>query len=176
MTSSPETALTLEEIATLADGTDALDNVAWKLAPLVRSHPRLAGPIAELEAMAQDARVAGLRDAVDLHHDFDRLAAAQWQHPAEVLDPDAGISYPELIAIASARAGKARGAERRRLLGIRERLELAYADYRGREEFFEGVVDRLLELDQGAAEGLLKRLTEHHRFRRENPEWKARSG
>ncbi len=173
MTIEPETGLTLEEIASLADGEDLHFEAIKKLPALVRSHPRLAEPLAELRRLAEEAGGTSLRDAVDLHRDFDRLAAAQWRHPAEVLDPDVGICYPEMIAIASARAGKADGAERERLIGIRERLEQAHVEYRETEEFFDGVVDRLLTLDGDEAEKALCRLAEQHRFRRKNREQSA---
>ncbi len=166
--------LTLEEIAMLADGSGIPDATAHKLAPLIRSDPRLTEPLAELHRMATDARVDCFEDAIKAHRELDQLAGADWRHPGEVLDPEAGIPYPELISVAGARAGRAAGAEKRRLLGILERLERAHAEYRAGEEFFQGTVDRLLDLDRGEAEAFLSRLTEHYRFRRKNPDWRPR--
>lgn len=169
-----EANLTLEEIAMLADGTGIADQTARKLAPLIVTDPRLAAPLGQLRRMAKAASVDCFFSAVKAHQELELLIAARWRHPAEVLDPEAGICYSELIALASARAEQAAGAEKERLRKIHQRLEQAHAEHRAAEDFFQRIADWLLARDRQDAEALLRRLTEHHRFRRNNPEWKPR--
>ena len=125
MGSARETDLTLREVAMLADGADLTAETAAKLAVLVRSCPLFAEQIEQLQAMAEVAGTAFLEDGLAAHRGFDQLMAAQWEHPDEVLGPHEGILYPQMIAMAEARARQAQGEERRRLLEVQERLEQA---------------------------------------------------
>jgi len=135
------TGLTLEDIAVLADGTGNIpDETAARLAPLVRADDRFAPALDDLRRMTSDAGTAYLADGLDAHASFGRLRSESWTHPTDVLDPDLDVPYRELIAIASAQAGRAKGAEKAELRELRGRLEKAWAlddpvgERHGREE------------------------------------------
>ena len=177
MSVPPEIDLTIEDVALLVDGTGISDGSARKLAPFFAADPRLAEPLAHLRRLAEDAGADCLWHAVKIDQDLDELiAAGDWNHPAEVLDADAGICYPELISLAASRASKTAGPQKCRLLDVGKRMERAYADEQAVEDFFQRTIDRLLALERDRADALLARLVEHHRFRRENPDWKPASG
>ncbi len=123
------TGLTLADIANLADGTGNItDETAARLAPLIRGDERFAAALADLRRMADDAGTAYLADGFDAHSRFERLRAKSWTHPTDVLHPDLDVPYRELIAVAAAAAGRARGAERVTLHQVQQRLERAWAD------------------------------------------------
>ncbi len=133
-----EDLLTLEDVAMLLSHTDHLPaRVALKLPRVIGTDPRLAAHVGQLQDMAREAGLeAECRDWPEIaflcHRDLDRLLAAEdWQHPAEVLDPDGevGVSYRELIRAAETRA---RRSDDPKLPEVRRRLKRAWAAERMR--------------------------------------------
>ena len=128
MDADTETTLTLEDVAILADGTGNIpDETATRLAPLIRGDERFAAALDDLRRMAADAGTAYLADGFDAHASLERLRAEPWTHPRDVLHPDLDVPYRELVAVAAAAAGRAKGAERMTLREVQQRLERAWA-------------------------------------------------
>ena len=153
--------LTLADIALLADGTGNIpDDTAARLAPLIVSDDRLAGHLARLRRMAEDAAAECLADGHDAHASFAVLESATWQHPTDVLDPRVDVPYRELISIAATRAARAPRAERARLSMLEQRLVQAFTEDLANGEPFHRLGGRLLEVDDATAEATARRLVE----------------
>ena len=166
----PARRLTLDEVALIADGLSETlsDEGARCLAQVIRTDPRYAAEIEQLEALAREA---GLRPEDSLGYlsaarALDEaltalLAADGWKHPAEVLDPDGtrGIPYAPLIRLARERERKAAGEERETILEVRQRLKEALAAETAEESILEQFLARLLELPPERAIPLLARTT-----------------
>ena len=161
--------LTLEDVAQLADKSDQLSCATMDhLRLFVRSDELFAPQLTVLESMARDAGLgesndrlyAGLQCNEELD---DLLESRDWQHPAEVLDPEGtlGISYRELIRIAEARARRAE--ESAALDEVRDKLELALAAEKAKTYCVDAFVAALLAMDSKEAERLLRRATRAYR-------------
>ena len=168
-----ETDLDLEDIAMLADGSSISDETAKRFSPLVWTDSRLVEPLRELRQMAEDAGTTLLEDALSAHRDFERLEAESWDHPADVLDVSVGISYEELISLATARSGRTEGTDKERLIEMREGLQAAYEEHLAEERAATAFLEHLLTLDGAVAEALLNRLSEQQRLRRRQQEGQA---
>lgn len=164
MSAEPETpagALTLEEVAVLVDGTCdfiADDEAKRRLAEHIRSDPRLASQVAELEELAREARAPDFGAALAIHQALDALLTAEGRrHPAEILDPDgsAGILYADLAHLARVR--ERTSGEPGKIRDVRRRLEEALAAERAEDALVERFVGGLLELPPERAVRLIAR-------------------
>ncbi len=159
--------LTLEDIAALADGQDISDDTVRRLSEWVHTDRQFAEPVRHLKALAGDAGVELLSDGELLDRDFDRLLATEgWEHPAELLDPEGevGVPYPELLAIAEARAEAraGRGEDAAPIETVRRKLEHAARPHAS----VESLVDQVLERQPGDPERLLEQALAEVRVRR----------
>ena len=166
-----KTGLTLEDVALIVDGlADVPRELAIRLSRLLRKDPRFAAPIEELQSMAQDAGIklgegGMLTTAHELHRDFDRLLEADgWENPGEVLDADAGIDYPRLLQIASARASST--SEPAEILAVTEKLRRAYDVVRAEDELIGAFIEGLMAQEPKRASELLTRAGTEYRLRR----------
>ncbi len=163
--------LSLEEVARIMGNVELSEEAASSLREAVRSDPRLAAPVAGLEAMARDAGIEPAA-AQDLWHAFrahqclDRLLAAEgWEHPAEILDAEGELEpyFRELIQVAKARAE--RTDEPSRLLAVRRKLETAWTEEQAQAALVEGFAARLVAYEREVAEQLLRRAATEYRLR-----------
>ncbi len=163
--------LTLEDVALLADDSDSLPTeTKQRLRNLVIKDPRFRGHLDHLEALAQEAGLGECHDrlgtALLAHNHYTQLELAEdWEHPAEVLDPEGfiGILYQELIHIGRARAQRADNPERDSK--ILQQLLAAWADEQARHVFADRVAKHLLEFEPAEAELLLQRVGQEVRWR-----------
>ena len=164
MAAEKEIGLTLEDIAVLADGTGNIpDDTAVRLQPVICRDDRYAEELAALRQMAEDAATELLEDGLNIFKRLARLRQRGWKKPSDVLaDPDREVPYRELIAMAGAMAGRARGAEKAELEELRERLILAYGEQLGGGK----VVNELVGLEETLAEAVLSRVVGLYRLRR----------
>lgn len=167
-----EDLLTLEDVAALLSGCDQIPiPTALKLARVIGTDHRFAPHVERLQAMARQAGIASGRDdwpdaALHCHRDYQRLLDAEdWEHPADVLDPEGtrGISYPELARTAEARA---RGSEDPRLAEIQQKLERAWAGKKERAAPIRRIVAEILEQEPGEARHMLNQAFVEYRRRR----------
>jgi len=127
--------LTLEDLALLADGAGNVpDATARRLQALIQcSDLEHVGEtwrgfvvrIRRLRQMAADAGTRFLADGLDAFRSLERLRSDLWVRPEDVLDPRLEVPYRELIAMARARAERARGDEKGELLDLADRLASA---------------------------------------------------
>ena len=180
MPEPPKCLFTLEELAEVADHSDQFTRATMdKLRQLVRSLEMFAPQLAYLEALAQDAGLDETRNdrlhaGLQCSRELDRLHEAEdWQHPAEVLDPQGGIGIDcaELAHIAEARARRV--DEPITLLAIREKLENARAAEQARQDCVDAFVASLVAADPEDAEILLRRAERAYRFHRRQQEREA---
>ncbi len=153
---TPKDPLTLEDIAVLADETDLPVDAVRRMGEFARTHPLFAERIARLRALAEEAGVERLWDALLLSREFESLLQAEtWEHPAEVLDPDGnlGIPYRELLHIAEARAARAEDSSV--FTVIRQKLSKARDAQRSAAAPVQNIVAQLLKHEPGKAEKLL---------------------
>ncbi len=126
-------ALTLEDLALLADGTGNIpDDSAVRLQTLIRcGDPArfeaagrwIAAQLKVLRRMAADAGVDLLADGLYVSRCLERLRSGSWCSPTDVLDPRLDVPYQELIAMAGACADRARDEEEQaELRNLIERL------------------------------------------------------
>ncbi len=171
---SPADLFTLEEVAQLADKTDQFSSaIKDKLRSLVRSDPSYAPQLAELERLAQDAGLPETNDRLYagwlFNQEFDRLLEAEdWQHPAEILDPDGnlGIGYQELINIAESRARRLAPTAAAAHQEVCRKLSEAHKGKQSKSDCVEVFVNALLTFDPEDAELLLGRAARAYRFHR----------
>ncbi len=180
MPEPPEGLFTLEELAQVADRSDQFTRATMdKLRQLVRSLETFAPQLAYLDALAEDAGLDATRDdrlhaGLQCNQELDRLHQAEdWQHPAEVLDPEGviGIDYQELVPIAEARARRV--DEPVSLLAIRDQLENARAAEQAGQDCVDAFVAALLAGAPQVAEILLRRAARAYRFHRRHQEREA---
>ena len=94
------------------------------------------------------------------------MRAESWESPEDVLHPGIEVPCRRLIAMISAQAERAGGAETADLLRLRKRLIAALGKQLGDEEFVKQLIDRLLEVGEEVAEETLSQLTGRYRQRR----------
>ncbi len=158
-----------QDLALLIDGTGSVpERLAEPLAAILRSDPRFAEPVAELEALARAAGLAPQRcylsRALEAHRDADRLLATTgWQHPAEVLDPegDRGVDYGPLMHLVAERAKQA--GDPTALRSVHERLTRACGVERADDALVETFLEGLLSREPELAESLLNRARSRYR-------------
>ncbi|MCP3963626.1 MAG: hypothetical protein GY719_37800 [bacterium] len=141
--------LTLLEVALLVEGHEIPPASRRRLRRFHRADPRLKEPLGELESLAVDAGVDDLVDGLFYNREVDRLLdAGDWAHPAEVLDPhgDVGISYPELLAVADARAR--RTGDDQRVAEVREKLARTVAERATKDDLVRKILEPVLGLDR----------------------------
>ena len=170
----PRVELSLEELALLVDGLgDTISTeTAQRLAAHLRTDPRVGDQIRTLEDLA---RQAGLRPgapggylsaAVALQTALTLLVDTEdWEHPADVLDPDSsvGIPYEEMIRLARAFE---QDTPSERMVAVRQRLEEALAAEMAEDALVERFVARLSELPPERADFLLGRTRREYRSKR----------
>ncbi len=171
-----DVALTLEDVACLADGNgDLPDATAARLRTLIRCDDqkliqrtwrRRASQLEELHQMAADAGVELLVDGLYLYRILEQLRSKPWQSTSDVLDPRLDVPYQELITMAGALAERARGDEQAELRQLIERLKVNLSDLIGGDKILEHLVGRLLEAGDEAAEEALRELVGIYRHRR----------
>ena len=163
--------LSLEEVARVLGNVELSAETSNRLHEAVRSDPRLAVPVAGLEAMARDAGIEPAT-AQDLWHAFraheylDRLLAAErWEHPAEVLDAEGELEpyFRELIEVARARAERL--DEPSRLPAVRQKLEAAWTEEQARTALVRDFARRLDGYERQVSEQLLRRAATEYRLR-----------
>ncbi len=163
----PPEALTLLEVALLVEGHEIPPASRRRLRRFHRADLRLKEPLGELEDLADDAGVEDLVDGFFYNQELDRLLAAdEWAHPAEVLDPhgDIGISYPELLAIADARVVRPHAEER--ISAVREKLARNVAEQATKDDLVRKLLEPVLGRDPEEVKRLFSRaLTELWRVR-----------
>jgi len=167
----PKDPLTLEDIAVLADETDLPVDAVRRVGEFARTHPLFTERIASLRALAEEAGVERLWDALLLSKEFESLLQAEtWEHPAEILDPDGnlGIPYRELVHIAKARA--ARAEDPSVFTVIRQKLEKAREAQRAAAAPVHSIVAQLLNHEPGKAEKLLHQAILEYQRQRQEPE------
>ena len=179
-----ETLLTLEDLAHLLARNNQLPFATIrKLEQVVRTDSRFAKHVDELEALARDAGIDTALDdwpvaAFYCHRDFDRLVEVEdWQHPAEVLDPDGtlGISYRELMRVAEARAARSREPGRWREL--RGRLDRAWREGEANRSPVQSIAAQLSDYEPDTAERVLSHaFAEYKRRRSDRPRPGSRPG
>ncbi len=163
--------LSVEEVARVLGNVELSGETASRLRKVVRGDPRLAVPVAGLEAMARDAGLdpaaaEDLWDGFRAHQVFDRLLAAEdWQHPAEVVDAEGELEpyFRELIQMAEARARRADDSGR--VLAVREKLERAWAEEQAKAALVEGFATGLCGYRREVSEQLLRRAATEYRLR-----------
>ena len=167
-----ETLLTLEDVAYLISlARDLPTETAQKLPGLIRSDPRFAVHVEKLETMTTGAGLDPTRDeqvysALVSHGEFDRLLAAEeWEHPAEVLDPkgDLGIHYRELVQTATTRA---RQSDDPKLAEIQRKLERAWAGEQERAEPIQRIVAEIQDREPDDARHMLSQAFDEYRRQR----------
>ncbi len=169
--------LTPEDLALIADGTGNIpDDTAVGLQAFIlsagdsqkfeRTRQWIVAQLEELRRTAADAGVELLGDGQYVFSTLERLRAEPWKTPADLLDPRLDVPYQELIAMAGARAERARGAEKAELRQLIERLVGALGDELGGEKYVQLLIGRLLEVGEAAAEEALRQLVGIYRHRR----------
>ncbi len=155
-TEPPEAeALTLLEVALLVEGHEIPPASRRRLRRFHRADLRPKEPLGELEDLADDAGVEDLVDGFFYNQELDRLLAAdEWAHPAEVLDPhgDVGISYPELLAIADARAR--RSEDDQHVAEVHQKLAGVVAEQATKDDLVRKILEPVLGLDREEVKGL----------------------
>ncbi len=163
--------LTLEDVALLADDSDSLPtDTKQRLRNLVLQDTRFRGHLDHLESLAREAGVGDCHDrfgtALLAHNHYVQLELADnWEHPAEVLDPEGfiGILYQELIHIARARVQSGDATDRAGKILLQ--LEGAWAEEQARHAFADRVATHLLTFESAEAEVLLQRVGQRVRWR-----------
>ncbi len=167
-----EDLLTLEDAALVADEQGQLPrDTEGRVRRLVRSDPRVTGHFDYLEELADEARMPETSERLHVGfqclEELERLEqAADWRHPAEVLDPtgEIGIPYRELLQLAGMRARQAAAPERYR--SIERKLERAWSVEKEGEALAERFAERLCAAEPATAERLLRHATRQYRARR----------
>ena len=165
--------LSLEDVAMVLGEVSLPDATFRRLRRTVRSDPRLAAPVEQLEKMARDAGLDPRQDeslwyAFRTRELLERLLTdLGWRHPGEVLDVEneLEIYLDELIALTAVRVRKARDG--RRPKAVLEKLERVRAEAEGRKALVEELVERLLGYESEVADRLLLQAGREHRDRRQ---------
>ncbi len=121
---NPTPEFSLEELARFLDVREETipEGMRSRLAALLRTDPRLAEQLEQLEEMARDAGTEDLANALDQHQRFERWLAAE-DLPGDVMTPE---DYAELLRIAAARLARATPEERPKLLRVQTQLGRSY--------------------------------------------------
>jgi hypothetical protein len=182
MSDVPESGLTLEELALIADGqADALGGKAARwLGELFRTDPRFAKEMAHFKALAREAGIAEadpvgqLHIAVLVHQSIDALLESEdWKHPEDVIAGiwSNGIPYENLVHLARVREEKAKDSGRIRR--VRESLEEVLAAREAEQQLVTAFLDGLTRLPLARARYLVARVNRRQEFREEEERTKT---
>ena len=164
MNPKTQSGLTLQDIATLADGTGNItDATASRLAAYIRSDPRFNEALSHFRQMAEDAGVEYLADGLEIHQIITELRQSPSKAPCDVIHPALDVPYTQLINMATALAIRASGKENTELIALTTRLIVALSDELDTDHHFTCLLDRFLSLEEQAAQETLAQLVEHYR-------------
>lgn len=135
-TETADTPLTFEDVAYLLCGgeIDPPEATLARLTPHLRSDPRLADQVRDLDRLTREAGAELPFEALRTESLLEQLLAkVGWQHPRDVIPADVlEVYYPRLIRLAGLRAESAGSPEPLRT--VRERLVEAQADLEAGDE------------------------------------------